>query len=86
VIWTKDAAQKAAADASKAALAASGLLKQPIVTRIEAAQTFYPAERYHQDFAARNRAHYERYRRGCGRDDRLDQIWGKDARGGDPAH
>jgi len=36
---------------------------------------FWPAEGYHQDYYLKNRLHYARYRRGCGRDRRIAQIW-----------
>ena len=36
---------------------ASGLWTRPIVAGIERAQTFYPAEAYHQDFALKNPDH-----------------------------
>lgn len=39
-------------------------------------KTFWPAEEYHRDFAVRNKEHYEAYRTGCGRDQRLKQVWG----------
>ena len=54
VIFVASDAQKQAAEASKAALAASGRFKDPIVTQIEAAKPFYPAEEEHQEFYARN--------------------------------
>ena len=44
VIFVKDEAQRQAAEASKAALEASGRFSDPIVTKIEAAKPFYPAE------------------------------------------
>lgn len=75
-IYWHDEAQKAAAEASLSALKASKLLKKPIVTELKAASRFYPAETYHQDFYTKNPTHYQRYRRGCGRDERLRQIWG----------
>lgn len=49
--------QRAVASAYLAQMAASGLWKAPIVTAIEPAQTFYPAEGYHQDFAFKNPDH-----------------------------
>ena len=72
-------AQRQQALASKAALERTGALHGPIVTRIVAAGDFWPAEDYHQDFAKKNPEHYHRYREGCGRDRRLDQVWGKAA-------
>ena len=38
-------------------MAASGVWKRPIVTGLERAQAFYPAETYHQDFAQKNPKH-----------------------------
>lgn len=48
------AEQRAVAQAYIAQLRRSGLWSDPIVTRIEAAKGFYPAESYHQDYAAKN--------------------------------
>lgn len=50
VIFVNSEKQRKIALASKAALVASGRFKEPIVTQIETAQPFYPAEDYHQDF------------------------------------
>jgi peptide-methionine (S)-S-oxide reductase len=50
VIFVKDAQQRKIAEASKQALIASGRFDKPIVTQIEAAKPFYPAEEAHQDF------------------------------------
>lgn len=49
-IFVHDAAQEAAALASKQRLEQSGRFKRPIVTEINPAATFYPAEDYHQQF------------------------------------
>ncbi len=74
-IFFHDDAQRAAAEASLAALEASGRFDR-IWTEIAALEAFYPAEEYHQDFYKKNPAHYYRYRDGCGRDRRLEQLWG----------
>lgn len=54
-------------------------LGAPIVTNIRPAETFWVAEDYHQDFYKKNPDHYQRYRTGCGRDQRLQQLWGDKA-------
>jgi peptide-methionine (S)-S-oxide reductase len=43
-------------------------------------QRFWPAESYHQNYAERNAVRYRYYRWSCGRDRRLDAVWGKRAR------
>ena len=52
-------------------------LKKPIYTEIAAAGPFYAAETYHQDFYLKNPTKYKFYRWNCGRDQRLEQLWGK---------
>lgn len=76
-IFYMDEQQKQLAEESKAALDASGRLKQPVVTEIVAATTFYPAEDYHQDYYQKNPTRYKLYRYGCGRDQRLTKLWGE---------
>ncbi|MDP3674024.1 MAG: peptide-methionine (S)-S-oxide reductase MsrA [Novosphingobium sp.] len=51
------AEQNRVAAAYLAQLKASGLWKKPLVAKIERAQTFYPAETYHQDFMRKNPSH-----------------------------
>ncbi|TXL69410.1 peptide-methionine (S)-S-oxide reductase MsrA [Vineibacter terrae] len=75
-IFVADDQQRAAAEASKAALERSGKLPGPIVTRILPAGAFYPAEDYHQDYYRKNPLKYSYYRWGCGRDARLERLWG----------
>ncbi|QGX44731.1 peptide-methionine (S)-S-oxide reductase MsrA [Streptococcus equinus] len=58
VIFYSDERQKEIAEASKAALQASGRFTDPIVTAIEPVQPFYLAEDYHQGFYKKNPEHY----------------------------
>lgn len=46
-----------------------------VATIIEAAEEFYPAEDYHQDFYRKNELHYKLYHESCGRDKRLGELW-----------
>jgi peptide-methionine (S)-S-oxide reductase len=50
---------------------------QPVATAILDEQAFYPAEDYHQNFYQTNSARYQYYKYGCGRAQRLEEIWGK---------
>lgn len=78
-IFYHSEAQRKAAEASKAALEKTKPFKAPIVTPIEMAGTFYPAEDYHQDYYLKNPVRYKFYRNGCGRDARLRELWGDKA-------
>ncbi|MFI4976641.1 MAG: peptide-methionine (S)-S-oxide reductase MsrA [Caulobacterales bacterium] len=73
-IFVADAAQRQAATAEKAKVAGE-LRGRPIATAILPAQTFWPAEGYHQDYARKNAAAYMAYRIGCGRDASLRAVW-----------
>jgi peptide-methionine (S)-S-oxide reductase len=75
-IFTHDEAQWQAAQASLAALQKSKPFKEPIVTQIEPAGPFYRAEEFHQDYYLKNPVRYRYYRSSCGRDKRLEQLWG----------
>ena len=76
-IFVHNDEQKKIAEASKAALAALGRFKQPIVVPVEPAREFWVAEDYHQDYYMKNPIQYAYYRWGCGRDARLEALWGK---------
>ncbi len=76
-IFYEGESQRLAALESKRSLEASGVLRRPIVTEVEPLQAFYPAEDYHQGFCRKNPARYNSYRAGCGRDQRLEELWGK---------
>ena len=83
VIFTGSKVQQAQAEASLKAAAAE--LHRPtsaIRVQIKPLQRFWPGEGYHQHYAVRNSVKYNYYRWACGRDRRLDAIWGKRARSG----
>ncbi|MBN8529738.1 MAG: peptide-methionine (S)-S-oxide reductase MsrA [Caulobacterales bacterium] len=69
------AAQRPAAESSRAA-AAAALAGRRFVTPVLDAARFWPAETYHQDFARRNPVRYAGYSRFCGRAARLRAVWG----------
>jgi peptide-methionine (S)-S-oxide reductase len=73
-VFVADPAEKAAATAAKAQVAKT--LGKTVATEIRPASRFWTAEAYHQDFAAKNPAHYNAYRIGCGRDAALNAVWG----------
>ena len=83
VIFTADTAQAKAAEMSVAAAAQD--LRQPrsaIKVELRGSALFWPAERYHQNYAELNDLKYSFYRFSCGRDRRLDAVWGPQARTG----
>lgn len=67
--------QEKIAESSKRSLAASGLFKQPIVTKIIPAKAFYPAESEHQDYFKKQPTHYQAYKTGSGRKDFIERHW-----------
>jgi peptide methionine sulfoxide reductase msrA/msrB len=80
-IFYENEEQKASALAAQKALDASGRLPRPVVVQVVPLAAFYPAEDYHQDFYKKDGFRYKTYRMGCGRDRRLEAIWGKEAGG-----
>jgi len=76
-VFFHDDEQRKLAEASKAALQKNRPFKGEIVTEITRAAEFYPAEGYHQDFHLKNPTRYKFYKTGCGREARLQQLWGK---------
>ncbi|MEM6818585.1 MAG: peptide-methionine (S)-S-oxide reductase MsrA [Pseudomonadota bacterium] len=74
-IYYANEREKALAKASAARIAAQ--FDQPIATEIKPASEFYAAEEYHQDYYLKNPIRYKFYRRGCGRDARLEELWGE---------
>jgi len=81
VIFTAHAAQAEAAASSAAAAANElGRPRSDIKVEIRESARFWPAEGYHQNYAGRNELKYNFYRFSCGRDRRLDQVWGDNSR------
>ena len=81
VIFFKDETEEN--DAKNAILSVSKELRVPlekISVELKSKGKFWLAEEYHQDFAEKNELKYKFYRFSCGRDQRLDKLWGDNAR------
>ena len=76
-IFYHDEQQKKLAESSRRALTELKPFEGGIATRISRATVFYPAEEYHQDYYRKNPVRYKFYRYGCGRDKRLEELWGR---------
>ncbi len=79
-VYAVDAGQKAQAEAAKAE--AQAVLGTTVVTPVEAAPEFWPAEDYHQDYYTKNPIRYTYYRSACRRDARVEAVWGAEAMDG----
>lgn len=74
-IFVRDAAQRAAAEASRRRVEQE--LGRAVTVRISNAGPFYRAEAYHQGYARTHPLQYHFYRWTCGRDRRLAEVWGR---------
>ena len=77
IFWLDESQHKAAEESKRAV---EKQLGKPTAVEITKAGTFYDAEEYHQDFYKKNPTRYHSYRLGCGRDARLQQVWGDERR------
>jgi peptide-methionine (S)-S-oxide reductase len=76
-IFYADNTQKQLAETSKTEIQTTKKFTQPIATEVTQASTFYPAEDYHQNYYKTNAVKYKFYRYSCGRDQRLNAVWGE---------
>jgi peptide-methionine (S)-S-oxide reductase len=72
-VFVESDAEKRVAEQVKADVARQ--IRRPVATRILPRSAFWVGEGYHQDYAIKNPAHYNRYRVGCGRDARIRAVW-----------
>jgi peptide-methionine (S)-S-oxide reductase len=79
-IFYENETQRQAALLSKQKIEATKPFKDPIITVIAPVVRFWPAEEYHQQYYKKNPVRYKFYRHGCGRDQRLKELWGAPGR------
>ncbi len=73
VVFVASKSERETAETKKADVAR--LLEQNVAVEVLDAQTFWPAEEYHQDYATKNPLRYKYYRWNCGRDQRVETVW-----------
>ena len=82
-VFVANELERSVAETSKAA--AQEMIDDPIVTPILETGPFYAAEEYHQDYYTKNPIRYKFYRWNCGRNQRVEEVWGEHAYEGIPA-
>lgn len=78
-IFPMNAEERELAEASRAEL--EERFEREIATQITDFEAFYPAEAYHQDYYQENPLRYRFYKSACGREERLEEVWGDEAGG-----
>ena len=78
-IFPMNAEERQLAEASRAEL--EERFEREIATQITDFEAFYPAEAYHQDYYQENPLRYRFYKSACGREERLEEVWGDEAGG-----
>lgn len=77
-IFVSNEAEREIAESEIEMIDSSGVLDTKVVTPVLEAETFWPAEKYHQDYYKKNPFRYRYYRTSCGRDKTVKQVWSKE--------
>jgi peptide-methionine (S)-S-oxide reductase len=74
VVFTSDEEERTLAEKTKKDI--STRFNKTVATEVRPTTTFTAAEEYHQDYHNKNPVSYKYYKWGCGRAQRLSEIWG----------